>query len=527
MECLSYSSFINDSKSFNSEEYLQNLKQSIFLDNFNNFILIYKEIENEDFKKPVFSQTTKFKKIPNYKFVKINRDGKDGKDSKDSKDSKDGKDCNSGKYNKDGFEKELKNSWVVEGPKNDNEKISMIIKSYMNKITEDNYKEISNQFINELLLISLNDKLFDIICYEILNKCLHDNKYRYLYINLASKIWLNKEIHLNMIHIEFKNDSYFWNSKNNVAIYGPFNSQQNAVQDAFTKINFKKHFLNYIQKQYKEKDLELDNLSDDDFFLKKKKVLMLVELISRIYLEKYINFDIINIIIIDLLHLNNNFKNIVEIEFEALYILLKLIKDVKKTYSDLNDNKLIFGEFIDIINKINKNSDLSKRSSFFIDNILEILNKFIENINKKSNDKVNGYDKIVGNDSKKMFLNCLENENYKNLDNNYKNLNLEDKKYVFLKVLNSVIETKNKDLIHFLSIIQDKDIIEESIKICINNMEDIMLDVANANTNLIYIIKYFNIDIKNKELYIEQLNKLNDDESTESESDYEDEDSIT
>ena len=35
MEPLSYSSFINDSKSFNSEEYLQNLKQSIFLDNFN------------------------------------------------------------------------------------------------------------------------------------------------------------------------------------------------------------------------------------------------------------------------------------------------------------------------------------------------------------------------------------------------------------------------------------------------------------------------------------------------------------
>ena len=406
----------------------------------------------------------------------------------------------------------------------------------MNKITEDNYKEISTQFINELLLISSNDKLFDILCYEILNKCLHDNKYRYLYINLASKIWLNKDIHLNMIHIDFKNDSYFWNSKNNVAIYGPFNSNQNALQDAFTKMNFKKHFLNYIQKQYKEKDLDLNNLSDDDFFLKKKKVLMLIELISIIYLEKYINFDIINIIIIDLLHLNNNFKNIVEIEFEALYILLKLIKDVKKTYSDLYDNKLIFGEFIDIINKINKNNDLSKRSSFFIDNILEILNKFIENINKKGNDKangndktngndkVNGYDKIVGNDYKKLFLNCLENENYKNLDNNYKHLNLEDKKYVFLKVLNSVIETKNKDLIHFLSMIHDKDIIEESIKICINNIEDIMLDVANAHTNLIYIIKYFNIDTKNKELYIEQLNKLND----ESDSDQcDDEDSET
>ena len=79
---LSYSSYKNDINSFNSDEYIKGLHDSSNLDNlFFNFIEYYKEIENEDFKKPVFSQTTKFKKIPNnfkyYKYLKINRDNND------------------------------------------------------------------------------------------------------------------------------------------------------------------------------------------------------------------------------------------------------------------------------------------------------------------------------------------------------------------------------------------------------------------------------------------------------------------
>ena len=74
----SYSSYKNDINSFNSEEYLLNFHQNNLNDIFLNFIKYYKEIENEDLKKPIFSQTTKFKKIPNnfknYKYLKINRD---------------------------------------------------------------------------------------------------------------------------------------------------------------------------------------------------------------------------------------------------------------------------------------------------------------------------------------------------------------------------------------------------------------------------------------------------------------------
>jgi hypothetical protein len=84
MSALSYSSYHNDIISFNIEEYIQNLHHSINeyeknnVELFNHFVQNYKDIENEDFKKPIFSQTSKFKKIPNhiknYKYLKINRE---------------------------------------------------------------------------------------------------------------------------------------------------------------------------------------------------------------------------------------------------------------------------------------------------------------------------------------------------------------------------------------------------------------------------------------------------------------------
>jgi len=276
---ISYSSLKDDLKSFISEEYLKNLIDSDSFDYFNKFIDVYKEIEYEDFKKPIFSQTSKFKKIPNnyknYKYLKGNKNNNE----------------------------EPKNIWKIETPLDENDKISILIKTYLNKISEDTYKTISNEFIEKLLSIN-NDKLFEILSYEIINKCLFDIKYRNLYINLCYKIWNNKQIHYNIINIEQINNNYYWNYESEK--HGPFTTDTNAKNDAYNKINFKKYFLNHIQKIYKLKDINLEGLSDDEFFNKKQKILLLVELIGILYLEKYISFDIINLIIIDLLHLNDN-----------------------------------------------------------------------------------------------------------------------------------------------------------------------------------------------------------------------------
>jgi len=270
---ISYSSYKNDIKSFNNEEYYKNLTDSILLNLFNNFIIFYKEIEDEDFKKPIFSQTTKFKKNPNnlknYKYLKFTKENKENKENNDDK-----------------------NTWSYKSPVEENDKISVLIKTNLNKISQDTYKKISIEFINELILIE-NSEIFKILSDEIINKCLFDNKYRSLYINLCYKIWNNKIIHNNLINIININNYYIWEKKNDKTICSTshFMSEIDAKNDAFININFKKYFLNYIQCLYINKELSLENLNEEDSFVKKKKILLMFELISILYIEKYINFD--------------------------------------------------------------------------------------------------------------------------------------------------------------------------------------------------------------------------------------------
>jgi len=242
----SYSSYINDIVSFNSEEYIKNLVNSISYNCFFNFTENYKEIENEDFKKPIFSQTSKFKKIPNnyknYKYLKINRDNE-----------------------------ENKNVWIFENPTEESGQISILIKTYLNKISQETYKKISVEFINELILVK-DKNIFNILSSEILNKCLFDNKYRNLYINLCYKIWSNKQIHNNLINIINIDNDYYWEYTPDInnKKYGPFSSEINAKNDSYNKINFKKYFLNYIQKLYVDKNLSFDGLNDEEIYIKKK-----------------------------------------------------------------------------------------------------------------------------------------------------------------------------------------------------------------------------------------------------------------
>jgi hypothetical protein len=495
----SYSSFKNDLISFNTEEYIKIIYENESFTIFSNFLENYKDIEHEDFKKPIFSQTSKFKKIPNnfknYKYLKINRDNEDN-------------------------ENEKKNNWTFENPKEDNEKISILIKTYLNKISEDTYKKISSDFMNELILIK-NINLFEILCTEILNKCLFDNKYRNLYINLCYKIWNNKQIHYNLIELVTKDDSYYWEF--NEKINGPFNSELNAKNDAFNKINFKKYFLNHIQKLYLIKDFSFENLNEDEIFIKKKKILLLVELIGIIYIEKYINFDIINIIIIDLLHLNNNFKNIEDIEYEALYTLIKLIKEHKKNYSEFIEFKTLFNSFILHINQIMENVILSKRSSFFLENIILNLKIFLSN-----NDNSLTYNENKYVDDEKLnstfIIKLNANENYNELYNIYKNIN--DKSTVIYKAIDKFMaETKhNKNIINFLIEIKNSNLITNILEKIIENIQDIMLDIPNANEKLFYLINNINYNHTKKTEFINILKNIDESDSDDSSSDEEDDD---
>jgi len=516
---LSYSLFKNHITLFDFEEYFNDetfllnndcFKETTivnnshdFYDNFFEFINNYKEIENEDLKKPIFSQTTKFKKNPtnyknykNYKYLKINRESE-----------------------------EIQNPWNFDGPKNENDKLSITIKTYLNKISQDTYKNISIEFIKEIENINNND-LFEILSKEIINKCLFDNKYRLLYINLCSKLWNNKFIHYNLASIieNEKDGKFYWEYENN--IYGPFNNNNDAKNDIFNKLNFKKYFINYIQKLYINKDLMLNNLSDEDFFKKKKQVLLLIELITIMYLEKYISFDIINIIIIDLLHLNDNFSKIEEIEFESLYTIMKLIKEHKNSslnMNNLNEYKFIMNEFINFIKTIIENNSISKRSDFFLRDTIEILSFFCQ----KNMENMSSY--LKNNDvnlCKTKFVENLKSLNISMIENIYKNCEDENiKKYFIEQFIFFMIEQKNNNdaLILFLKNMSnstDIEIIYNKIEEITLNIDDILLDCPYVKERLFFILENINKNNSKRISIIEILNNINNEES-DSDSDYE------
>ena len=474
----SYSSFKNDIISFNSEEYILNLE---FSDTFNIFIEYYKDIENEDFKKPIFTQTSKFKKIPNnfnknYKYLKIDRDKDKEKDE----------------------DEQIKNIWKFENPIDENKKISVLIKTYLNKISEDTYKKISLEFINELILIE-NINFLEILSSEIINKCLFDNKYRHLYINICSKIWSNKQIHYNLTEIIEKDNLFYWSSKNSNKLNGPFDSVQNSKNDIFNKINFKKYFLNYIQNLYKIKDISFENLNEDEIYIKKKKILLLVELIAILYLEKYINFDIIVIIIIDLLHIDN-FKAIEEIEYECIYNLFKIISNKKNNFNDIIEYKNIFETFIENIQLIIKNNELPKRSLFFLNENIIMLNMFINGksiINMKSiiNNNII-IEKIKNNSSINEIINIYKND--------------ADKNDIIYKVIDLFINERNMNnlIIKFLIEIKNSELIYIVLEKFINNINDIILDIPDVNTKILYIIDNIKYNHSKKNNFINILNKM-------------------
>jgi len=540
---LSYSSFKNDIKLFNYEEYYKNdiedfsdnicsldnntsvqllphadvdckILQEISTENDNEqtlksnissffeFIKYYKDIENEDFKKPIFSQTTKFKKTPgnykNYKYVKINRDNEEiNKEIKEKKE-----------YNKE--QKEFKKAWHIENFTDENIKISIIIKTFLNKISEETYKKISNDFINELIKIR-NENLFEILCKEILNKCLYDNKYRNLYINLCFKVWSNRDIHYNLVKINNDNNLFYWDYKNN--IYGPFNTENEAKINIYEKINFKKYFLNYIQNLYNNKDLDLENLSEEDFFIKKKNILLIPELITIMYLEKHICFDIINLLIINLLDNSVN-KYIQEIEIEIIYNLIKLLKEQKT--GKLQEYKVIFNEFINIINNEILKENISKRSNFFLTDIINMLELLYSNTNAKN---TNGFIKINNEEENiNKFSEYLKNNNTKELIYIYNKVNImNNKKLIIDKFINYFINHKNNnlDMINFLLTIEknDNELIYEILENNVNNIEDIMIDIPYANKKIIYIVKNLNLNNDKKELFLNILNNIKDDDS--------------
>ena len=386
---------------------------------------------------------------------------------------------------------EMRKVCSFESIDDENEKLNIIIRSYLNKISMSTYEKVTDQLIDKLLE-NKNTNIFTILSKEIVNKCIFDYKYRNLYINLCSKIWNNKKIHLNLINIKKVDNKYYANydNLNTNEELGPYDSIDKLKDNIFKKINFKNFFVDFLQELYYNKELNFEDLNDDQFFNKKKKTLLLVELLSILFIERHINFDLINLIIIDLLHQDNNFTVIKEIEFELLYVMLKFIYKNNKSFKFIEYKKIIskFKSILESI-KLNNQNIISKRSDYFIEEIIDIFTKILNNEKYKiSNDKKNNNVNVI-------LESCKKGHTY-DFKSNLDSFEKLEKDNLIIKIINLYLENTNKNIIKSIKYIKDDyiNIIEDTLSNIINNLDDIILDIPNINNNVNTFISELNLN---------------------------------
>jgi hypothetical protein len=412
---------------------------------------------------------------------------------------------------------EFKKVCSFESIDDEDERLNIIIRTYLNKISNDTFDKVSEQLIDKLLEIK-NMNIFKILSEEIVNKCIYDNKYRNIYINLCSKIWNNKKIHYNLITI-VKEEEFFYAvyqlEENITQKMGPFTDVEILKENVFKKLNFKNFFVDFIQELYLKKEINLEGLNDDDFFSTKKKTLLLVELLSILFINKHINFDIINIIIIDLLHQNDNFDDIKEIEFELLHIMLTFIFENNKTFKFYEQKKII-KQFEDILNNILKNNinHISKRSVFFIESNLFIFDKILKDEKYEPNNNFKNTD----NTSKQDLLDMVKTNKIYYFKTTFMNQTLLIKKDIINILINKVLE--NPKLINEFNCLKEISndfmlLLENDIFKIIENLDDIILDIPNIKNHIENLVDELklnkNILVKLNDK-IEELEELEDDD---------------
>lgn len=379
MNILSYNQFNNDIK-----KYTKNTSNNLLDDNFHNFLTIYKHIEQEDLKNPIFSSTPTYQRYPQKKpeFTKKNNSS------------------NKSKYYTTTIltKINIEQSYDV--------KVKKLINTFFNKINTNNYNKLYDELIIELLKFD-NIEILNILAIEIINKSIVDLSYQQIYVSICNRLWCNYELHINLINVCEKNGMFYWYEKNNKTPEhnGVFTNIESAQRDAFIKINFKKYIIDYIQVLFNKKS-EIINMSlktlniveEEELIITKKKYYNLIELINVYYNNKYITHDIINIILVSLLNITLSSQYIITslFELEASMIIFKNIQGSlnpetpKSLNHNSNDkirtntddiNKIVFKVYYNYhLNTINNQSlpiqqNILKKYKYFISENIKILSQ--------------------------------------------------------------------------------------------------------------------------------------------------------
>ena len=180
------------------------------------------------------------------------------------------------------IEKFIVNAYIKQLPQNDEDKIRKIIISHLNKLNEKKFTIIVKEFID-----NLEEQMFfetyDVLNNEILNKVFTDNHYVYLYARLAKELIINMKWQKKMFNIITGNNGEFYWSLNRLGehnhdneIVGPFESEQEALDDAMEHHNYKVSFCNFMEEKFEgrgvfqEEIRKTDEIFDLNIYAKNK-----------------------------------------------------------------------------------------------------------------------------------------------------------------------------------------------------------------------------------------------------------------
>ena len=402
------------------------------------------------------------------------------------------------------IEKFITNAYVKQLPQNDEEKIRKIIISHLNKLNEKKFTIIVKEFIDNLEE-QMFFETFEIMNNEILNKVYNENHYIYLYSKLVKELIINKKWQKKMFNIISGTNNekeYYWSlnklghSHNDNEYVGPFENEQEALEDAMEHHNYKISFCSFMENKFEDRYLFQEEIrkSAESFDL-------------NIYAKnKYNNFLKFiftsveqGIFKIDLLH-HSLIKLIFTKELEQFVFFYELLSLNTKYKLNLDSHNFYEKKLNDIINQVNispkikfKLQELFK-IKFSSSNIFDVL--AVLDSPEKSDNIPNT--SPVDRDIECIISEYPINHDYDSVKDIFKSFTI-DKYELFTS---SII----------LAILESRDVDSKKLVILLNKILDDFEEYCRyfgdfIENNLINLYSEYEMDFpKSKELFIELIN---------------------
>lgn len=341
------------------------------------------------------------------------------------------------------------NKWFCKKFTNDEEKVKKKINGFLNKFTDKNYKEISNDIL-QLKIHSLS--LLTYLTDNYIDKTISENYYIKYWSYLLEKIIFN-------------------------------NKKWNFESQTFLTIlldRLQQYFENIISDNYSDMMIKLKEINIKEYYSEKKRNVGFAFLLCKLFRLQFINIKLLNKCLGELL---TNYNNSYHMSI-AIIIINDLNDSFDEKYKQLYNS---------LLEQYSNDENINKKIKFMILDYLDGINSIIDNQNNINNDdidieiKVKSYldEYLVNNNYQDIIYYLRELSEYQNkheiiYEMIIYSINLnQNKKY---DVLDLMVKLLNDSIIH-------KKYLNEGLFYLLKEYDELKLDFPSINDTLIEFFK--------------------------------------